>query len=123
MWIFKNVVWNSLILRVFEACDLPIYDPHAFRGSKHSWYCFNQYDDFACRYVLQYAHLEDYQSVQPDLLCYGGRLDHASLDFQCAFARKENYLEATKVPYHYFQGNPLIIGAGTDTAFSVILKS
>jgi len=32
---------RQVVLRVYEACGLPKYDPHVFPCSPHAWYCYN----------------------------------------------------------------------------------
>lgn len=32
---------QQVVLRVYEACDMPVYDPHEFPCSPHAWYCYN----------------------------------------------------------------------------------
>ena len=32
---------QQVVLRVYEACDLPQYDPHVFPCSPHAWFCYN----------------------------------------------------------------------------------
>ena len=60
---------EQVVLRVYEACGLPLYDDHVFKGSKHDWYCFNLYDDFACFFKSHYDSLAHYADVRPDLTC------------------------------------------------------
>ncbi|HNR06574.1 MAG TPA: hypothetical protein PKM27_04605 [Saprospiraceae bacterium] len=31
----------QLVLRVYEACGIPLYDPHTFPCSPHDWFCYN----------------------------------------------------------------------------------
>ena len=112
---------DSLVLRVFESCELPLYDPHTFKGSKHDWYCFNLYDDFACRYLIHYDELDEYLGVPGELTCNEGRYDHASLGFNCAFPSRNNYEEVNRLDYRYIIESPNLIGSGTDTAFTLIL--
>ncbi len=58
---------DTLVLRVYDVCGLPTYDPHIFKGSKHQWYCWNQYDEFACFFRLYYPEMIGYDPVFPDL--------------------------------------------------------
>ena len=30
-----------VVLRIYEACGVPLYDPHTFPCSEHDWYCYN----------------------------------------------------------------------------------
>ena len=32
---------NQVVLRVYEACGVPLYDPHVFPCSKHDWFAYN----------------------------------------------------------------------------------
>ncbi|MEP7269225.1 MAG: right-handed parallel beta-helix repeat-containing protein, partial [Saprospiraceae bacterium] len=35
---------NQVVLRVYEACGVPRYDPHVFPCSEHAWFCYNTYN-------------------------------------------------------------------------------
>ncbi len=53
---------ENLVLRVYEACDMPPYDPHVFYGGKHEWYWWNLSDKFAGWYywrLNEYLHYGD----------------------------------------------------------------
>ena len=60
---------EMVVLRIYEACGLPLYDPHVFKGSKHNWYCFNVYDDYACFLKLNYHLFAHYGKPRPYLGC------------------------------------------------------
>ncbi|MEP7321531.1 MAG: hypothetical protein ABI761_06415 [Saprospiraceae bacterium] len=32
---------KQVVLRVYEACGVPLYDPHVFPCSNHAWFCYN----------------------------------------------------------------------------------
>lgn len=32
---------QQVVLRVYQACNIPEYDPHVFPCSPHAWYCYN----------------------------------------------------------------------------------
>ncbi len=59
---------EMVVLRVYEACGMPQYDPHQFAGSKHNWYCFQVYDDFACYLRLHYDEVSPTDIPRMDLL-------------------------------------------------------
>jgi hypothetical protein len=46
-YVFKDTLIGTscgtyqVVLRVYEACDLPVYDPHVFPCSPHAWYLYN----------------------------------------------------------------------------------
>jgi len=40
---FNDCGSNQVVLRVYEACGIPKYDPHLFPCSPHAWYCYNTY--------------------------------------------------------------------------------
>ncbi len=65
----SNCGRDTVVLRVYEACGLPLYDPHIFKGTKHNWYCFNVYDDFACFFKVNYHRYTHYESPRPYLGC------------------------------------------------------
>ena len=60
---------EQLVVRVYEACGLPIFDPHTFIGTEHQWFCFNLFDDFACYLRLHYDELSHYGNPRPTLGC------------------------------------------------------
>ncbi len=41
-----NCAENMIVLRVYEACGVPKYDPHVYPCSPHSWFCYNSYPSF-----------------------------------------------------------------------------
>ena len=58
---------DTLVLRVYEACDLPVYDPHIFVGTKHQWFCFNLWDEYACWFRWKYREFANYENPIPDI--------------------------------------------------------
>ena len=40
---FAECGTNQVVLRVYEACGVPRYDPHVFPCSPHAWFCYNTY--------------------------------------------------------------------------------
>ncbi|HPE98941.1 MAG TPA: hypothetical protein PKX04_13345, partial [Chitinophagales bacterium] len=48
---------EQLVLRVYESCDVPVYDPHIFYGGEHEWYWWHLSNNFARWY---YWRLNDY---------------------------------------------------------------
>ncbi|MCB0674985.1 MAG: hypothetical protein KDC59_23810, partial [Saprospiraceae bacterium] len=53
---------EQLVLRVYEACDLPLYDPHTFYGGEHEWYWYNHSVLFVMHYLWrldEYIHYGD----------------------------------------------------------------
>ncbi|MCB0657593.1 MAG: hypothetical protein KDC57_15710, partial [Saprospiraceae bacterium] len=53
---------EQLVLRVYEACDLPVYDPHTFFGGDHEWYWYNHSILFQIFYLWkldEYIHYGD----------------------------------------------------------------
>ena len=59
---------EQLVLRVYEADGLPLYDPHLFKGSVHQWFCYNLYDDYACWFGWNYDKFAGYERPVPDLM-------------------------------------------------------
>ena len=37
----ENCGSSRVVLRVYEACEIPVYDSHEFPCSPHAWYCYN----------------------------------------------------------------------------------
>lgn len=66
---------ETLVLRVYESFDLPPYDPHRFKGSRHAWYSwfrspFLRYSSYRCNYVYYYDSLDIYHDkFYPDITC------------------------------------------------------
>ena len=61
---------EMLVLRVYEADGMPVYDPHLFKGTRHEWFCFNLYDDYACFYKYHYEEFANYEDPKIDLCDY-----------------------------------------------------
>ncbi|MCB0673452.1 MAG: hypothetical protein KDC59_16030, partial [Saprospiraceae bacterium] len=60
---------EQLVLRVYEACDLPLYDPHSFYGGEHEWYWWNLSSEFAAWYYWRLNEYAHYGDPRPALLC------------------------------------------------------
>ncbi len=60
---------DSVVMRVYEACGAPLYDPHVFKGTKHQWLCYNLSDDYACWYTWKYDEYAHYGNPRPNLFC------------------------------------------------------
>ncbi|MEZ4896906.1 MAG: hypothetical protein R2806_08730 [Saprospiraceae bacterium] len=60
---------EQLVLRVYEACDLPEYDPHTFYGGEHEWYWWNLSDKFARWYYWRLNDYIHYGDPRPNLSC------------------------------------------------------
>lgn len=71
----SNCGEDSLVLRVYESFDLPPYDPHRFKGSRHAWYSwfrspFLRYSSYRCNYVFYYDSLDLYHTkFYPKITC------------------------------------------------------
>ena len=61
---------EQVVLRVYEADGLPLYDPHIFKGTLHQWFCYNLYDDYACWFGWNYDAFAHYENPVPDLCDY-----------------------------------------------------
>ena len=75
---------EQLVLRVYEADGLPLYDPHIFKGTVHQWFCYNLYDDYACWYGWNYDKFAHYENPIPDLCDYelvGDHLSHKKVKY------------------------------------------
>ena len=75
-FVFKDYVDMSecgeemVVLRVYEADGLPLYDPHVFKGTEHEWFCFNLYDDYACFYKYHYGEFTKHGNPRINLCDY-----------------------------------------------------
>ena len=58
---------DMVALRVYEADGMPIYDPHIFKGTKHQWFCFNVYDQYACYFKIHYDEFASYEHPKADI--------------------------------------------------------
>ena len=61
---------EMLVMRVYEADGLPVYDPHTFVGNRHQWFCYNLYDDYACWFGWNYDEIAHHKNPTPDLCDY-----------------------------------------------------
>ena len=61
---------EQVVLRVYEADGLPLYDPHLFKGTKHQWFCYNLFDDYACWLGWHYDEIANYGKPEVDLCDY-----------------------------------------------------
>ncbi|HNT20236.1 MAG TPA: T9SS type A sorting domain-containing protein [Saprospiraceae bacterium] len=60
---------NPVVLRVYEACGIPRYDPHVFPCSPHEWFCYNAYTtDRIWRNYLKVSGADDL-CADPTILC------------------------------------------------------
>ena len=63
---------EQLVLRVYEACDVPLYDPHLFYGGEHEWYWWNLSYKFAAWYLYRLNDYIHYGDPRPKLTCEYG---------------------------------------------------
>ncbi len=130
-YVFKDTVslsecgTDSIVLRVYEACGLPVYDPHVFKGSKHQWFCFNLYDEFACWYLIHYEESLHYGYPVPGFECENESFhQEGHLATTCPDLTGTSYNVVSHVPYKYIdiQGTGQFLGMGDDVAFTVDLN-
>lgn len=62
---------NQVVLRVYEACGIPRYDPHVFPCSEHDWYCYNAYTTYRIWRNYQWLHPQGGKdcAAKPAWLC------------------------------------------------------
>ncbi|MCB0659268.1 MAG: hypothetical protein KDC57_24165, partial [Saprospiraceae bacterium] len=60
---------EQLVLRVYEACDLPVFDPHLFYGGEHEWYWWHLSHKFAAWYLYRLNDYIHYGDPRPGLTC------------------------------------------------------
>ena len=60
---------EQLVLRVYEACDVPLYDPHTFYGGEHEWYWWNLSEKFAAWYMYKLDEYIHYGDPRPEFSC------------------------------------------------------
>jgi len=63
---------ENLVLRVYEACDVPLYDDHLFYGGEHEWYWWNKSPWFMAWYMWKLDEYKHYGDPRPGLTCYEG---------------------------------------------------
>lgn len=56
---------DSLVLRVYEACEEPPYDPHVFGGTSHDWFMYNVSNNFAFWYDSNFAVGQEFYGEVP----------------------------------------------------------
>lgn len=80
---------DSIVLRVYEACEAIPFDVHHFRGTEHQWFMYQISDRFACWYTWNYKPHPYFELPKPELFC----------DYQ------QTVVMDWEVPYHtfYFQ--------------------
>ncbi|MCB9317894.1 MAG: T9SS type A sorting domain-containing protein [Lewinellaceae bacterium] len=61
---------EQLVVRVYEACDLPLYDDHLFYGGEHEWFWFNNSAWFASWYMWKLDEYKHYGDPRAALTCY-----------------------------------------------------
>ncbi|HRV87538.1 MAG TPA: M36 family metallopeptidase, partial [Saprospiraceae bacterium] len=69
---------EQLVLRVYEACDLPVYDPHTFYGGEHEWYWYNHSHVFQAFYLWKLDEFIHYGDPRYLITCEG---DYLRYDF------------------------------------------
>lgn len=60
---------EQLVLRVYENCYAPHYDPHLFPGTEHQWYCYNLSDHYAAWFWWQLDKYKGYGNPKPGIYC------------------------------------------------------
>ncbi|MCB0655762.1 MAG: PKD domain-containing protein, partial [Saprospiraceae bacterium] len=64
---------EQLVLRVYEACGLPVYDPHTFYGGEHQWYWFNHSPLFLMNYMWKLDEYIHYGNPRYRFVCDNGQ--------------------------------------------------
>lgn len=84
---------DSLVMRVFEACDVPHYDQHVFGGTAHHWFMYNLSDNFALWYDSNYIVGQQFY----------GDIPHATIicSYDGGIFTWKWSLPATKKPFKY----------------------
>jgi len=60
---------EQLVLRVYEACGLKPYDPHVFHGTRHDWFCYQTWEEYALYYTSTLDERLKYEDPKPDIYC------------------------------------------------------
>ncbi|MEZ4899694.1 MAG: glycine rich domain-containing protein, partial [Saprospiraceae bacterium] len=60
---------EQLVLRVYEACNLPEYDPHTFFGGEHKWYWYNHSLLFIPYYLWRLDDYINHRNPRLDFVC------------------------------------------------------
>lgn len=61
---------QTLVMRVYEVCGAPHYDPHLFKGSEHQWYNYNLSDNYAGWFHWNYDKIKDQYADVPRVGLY-----------------------------------------------------
>ncbi|MCB0658293.1 MAG: hypothetical protein KDC57_19250, partial [Saprospiraceae bacterium] len=60
---------EQLVLRVYEACDVPVYDSHTFFSGEHKWYWWNKSPLFMAWYLWRLDDYIHYGDPRPNFTC------------------------------------------------------
>ncbi|MEZ4899185.1 MAG: T9SS type A sorting domain-containing protein, partial [Saprospiraceae bacterium] len=93
---------EQLVLRVYEACDLPVYDPHTFFGGEHEWYWYNHSILFQVFYLWKLDEYIHYGDPRFYYLCNNGSVE---VDLPIGSAA---------IIYSRPGGNPVLTSSGYD---------
>jgi len=53
---FSECGTSQVVLRVYEACGVPVYDPHLWPCSEHQWFWYNTNQQFRIEHNWNYFH-------------------------------------------------------------------
>jgi len=84
---------NQVILRVYEACGVPLYDPHVFPCSPHDWFTYNTYKICRLWHNYNFFYLKDKncdKSFGP--LCRPTLWDPGNIDYTGRYTGSETYV-------------------------------
>lgn len=105
-WVFSDSIdvyncgTDSLIVRVYEACDMPDYDPHVFLGTAHQWLWFNIDDGFAA-YWSNHCKENGFDGIKPELRCDYSRGDFEVLLLNPSIKVEDQYVQYDGFYYSY----------------------
>ncbi len=60
---------ENLVLRVYETCGMPVYDPHTFYGGPHEWYWWNISARFTRFYYWRLNEYIGYGDPRAEFIC------------------------------------------------------
>ncbi|MCB0658243.1 MAG: hypothetical protein KDC57_19000, partial [Saprospiraceae bacterium] len=92
---------EQLVLRVYEACDLPVYDPHAFFGGEHKWYWYNHSRVFQTFYLWKLDEFIHYGDPRYQIICDGDflRYDFPVIGMPIVYDHADNNPSLTESGY------------------------
>ncbi|HNR07445.1 MAG TPA: T9SS type A sorting domain-containing protein [Saprospiraceae bacterium] len=112
VFIFKDYIdlsecgENQVVLRVYEACGVPLYDPHVFPCSKHDWFTYNSFKLSRLWHNYKFFYLNDktspnYKNCTSSFgpFCKPTHWDPPSVDYSGRYPGSETYVRSCEFEF------------------------